>query len=208
MKLNEVEKAQEVSLRLENYVERFQRIPKVGYANKLIGNKKKAAKIFFSVLEIISGHLCSTLVRVFVEMGKKREAVAACEKLTAANPVVVHDAIDGKRPSSIPYPIEVCHRELLSLLSDEDQKQLQNCEFPLSPANIFKLYYMLNEYTLALKYYTNETESPHFIEMKISCLRLAGNELVEIDRGYESDSYFLEFLAMLQTKEGFLDQKR
>ena len=212
MKLNEVGKAQEVALRLENYVERFQRTPEtyltlsiVGYANKLIGNKEKAAEIFVSVLEIIPGHLCSTVVRAFVEMGKKREAVAACEKLTA-NPVAVHDAIHEKRPSITPHLIEACHRELLSLLSDEDRKQLQNCEIPLSPANIFKLYYMLNECTLALKYYTNETHSPDLIEMKISCLRLAGNELVEMDRGDESDSYFLEFLAMLQTKEGFLDK--
>jgi tetratricopeptide (TPR) repeat protein len=213
MKLNEVGKAQEVALRLENYVERFQRIPKtslflsiVGYANILIGNKQKAAEIFVSLLEIIPRHLCSTMVRVFVEMGKKREAVAACEKLTAANPVVAHDAFHGKRPSSIPYLIEACHRELLSLLCDEDQKQLQNCEFPLSSANIFKLYYMLNQYILALEYYTNETQSPDLIEMKISCLRLAGNELVEMDRGNESDLYFTQFLAMLQTKDGFLDR--
>ncbi|CAB3983516.1 ---NA--- [Paramuricea clavata] len=212
MKLNEVGKAQEVALRLENYVERFKRIPEtslflsiVGYANKLIGNKEKAAEIFVSVFEIIPGHLCSTMVLVFVEMGKKREAVAACEKLTA-NPAVVHDTIHEKRPSSIPYLVEACHHELLSLLSYEDQKQLQNCEFPLSPANIFKLYYMLNQYTLALKYYTNETQSPDLIEMKISCLRLAGNELVEMDRGNESHSYFTQFLAMLQTKEGFLDK--
>ena len=212
MKLNEVGKAQEVALRLENYVDIFKRTPEtsvalsiVGYANKLIGNKEKAAEIFASALEIIPGHLCSTMVLVFVEMGKKREAVAAYEKLTA-NPVVVHDAIHGKRPSSIPYLIEACHRELLSLLSDEDEKQLQNCEFPLSPANIFKLYYMLNEYTLALKYYTNEMQSADLIEMKISCLRLAGNELVEMDRGNESHSYFTQFLAMLQTKEGFLDK--
>jgi tetratricopeptide (TPR) repeat protein len=149
--------------------------------------------------------MCNTMFRVFVEMGKKREAVSACEKLTA-NPVVVHDAIHRKPPSSIPYLIEACHRELLSLLSDEDRKQLQNCELPLSPANIFKLYYMLNEYTLALKYYTNETLSPHLIEMKISCLCLAGNELVEMGRGDESDSYFTQFIAMLQTKEGFLDK--
>ena len=213
MKLNEVGKAQEVALRLENYVDIFYRLPEtsvdlsiVGYANKLIGNKQKAAEIFVSGLKIIPGHLCSTMVLVFVEMGKKREAVAACEKLTAANPVVAHDAIDGKRPFSIPYLIEACHRELLSLLSDEDQKQLQNCEFPLSPANIFKLYYMLNQYTLALKYYINETESADLIEMKISCLRLAGNELVEMDRGNESHSYFTQFLAMLQNKEEFLDK--
>ena len=180
MKLNEVGKAQEVVLRLTDYVQRFQlttteyplSLSIVGYANKLIGNKEKAAEIFVSALEIIPGHLCSTMVLVFVEMGKKREAVAACEKLTAANPVVVHDAIDGKRPSRIPYLIEVCHRELLSLLSDEDQKQFQNCEFPLSQANIFKLYYMLNEYTLALKYYTNETESPEMIEMCSTMVRV------------------------------------
>jgi tetratricopeptide (TPR) repeat protein len=212
MKLSEVGKAQEVALRLENYVDIFQRIPEtslflsiVGYANKLIGNKEKAAEIFVSALEIIPGHLCSTMVLVFVEMGKKKEAVAAYEKLTG-NPVVVHDANHGKRPSSIPYLIEACHRELLSLLSDEDEKQLQNCEFPLSPESIFKLYYMLNEYTLALKYYTNEMQSADLIEMKISCLRLAGNELVEMDRGNESHSYFTQFLAMLQTKEGFLDK--
>ncbi|CAB3984614.1 PREDICTED: uncharacterized protein LOC109482825 isoform X2 [Paramuricea clavata] len=149
--------------------------------------------------------MCRTMFRVFVEMGKKREAVAACEKLTA-NPVVVHNAIDRKRPSSIPYLIEACHRELLSLLSDKDRKRLQNCELPLSPANIFKLYYMLNEYSLALKYYTNETHSPDLIEMKMSCLHLAGYELVEMDRGDESMLYFMQFLAMLQTKEGFLDK--
>jgi tetratricopeptide (TPR) repeat protein len=166
---------------------------------------QKSVEVDGELLSTVEHFMYSTMVRVFVGLGKKREAVAACEKLTA-NPVVVHDAFHGKRPSSIPYLIEACHRELLSLLSDEDRKQLQNCEFPLSPANIFKLYYMLNEYTFALKYYTNETQSPDLIEMKISCLRLAGNELVEMDRGDESDSYFTQFLAMLQTKEGFLDK--
>ena len=64
MKLNEVGKAEEVALQLENYVKRFQSTPKysralsiVGYAYKLVGNKEKAAEIFVSVLEIITGHL-------------------------------------------------------------------------------------------------------------------------------------------------------
>jgi tetratricopeptide (TPR) repeat protein len=166
---------------------------------------QKSVEVDGELLSTVEHCMYSTMVRVFVEMGKKREAVAACEKLTA-NPVVVHDAIHAKRPSSIPYLIEACHRELLSLLSDEDQKQLQNCEFPLSPANIFKLYYMLNEYTFALTYYTNETESADLIEMKISCLHLAGSELVEMDRGRKSLSYFKQFFAMLHTKEGFLDK--
>ena len=63
-----------------------------------------------------------------------------------------------------------------------------------------------NEYTLALKYYTNETQSPDLIEMKISCLRFAGNQLMEMDTGNESHLCFVEFLRMLQTKEGFLDK--
>ena len=166
---------------------------------------QKSVEADGELLSTVEHCMYSTMVRVFVGLGKKREAVAACEKLTA-NPVIVHDAIHGKRPSSIPYLLEACHRELLSLLSDEDRKQLQNCELRLSPANIFKLYYMLNEYVLALKYHTNETQSPDLIEMKISCLRLAGNELVEMDRGNESLQYFTQFLAMLQTKEGFLDK--
>ncbi|CAB4016866.1 tetratricopeptide repeat, partial [Paramuricea clavata] len=64
----------------------------------------------------------------------------------------------------------------------------------------------LKEYTFALKYYTNETQSPDLIEMVISCLHLAGNELVEMDRGNESQLYFLAFLRVFQTKEGFLDK--
>jgi tetratricopeptide (TPR) repeat protein len=166
---------------------------------------QKSVEVDGELLSTVEHCMYSTMVRVFVGLGKKREAVAACEKLTA-NPVVVHDAIHGKRPSNIPYLIEACHRELLSLLSDEDQKQLHNCEFPLSPENIFKLYYMLKEYSLALKYYTNETQSPDLVEMRMSCLYLAGNELVEMDRGDESDSYFTQFFAILQTKNGFLDK--
>jgi tetratricopeptide (TPR) repeat protein len=132
---------------------------------------QKSVEVDGELLSTVEHCMYSTMVRVFVGMRKKREAVATCKKL-AANPVVVHDAIYGKRPSSIPYLIEACHRELLSLLSDEDQKQLQNCEFLLSPANIFKLYYMLNEYTLALKYYTNETQSPEMIEMCSTMVRV------------------------------------
>ncbi|CAB3983517.1 ---NA--- [Paramuricea clavata] len=164
---------------------------------------QKSVEVDGELLSTVEHCMYSTMVRVFVGMRKKREAVAASEKLTA-NTVVVHDAIHGKRPSSIPYLIEACHRELLSLLSEEDRKQLRNCELPLSPANIFKLYYMLNEYTLALKYYTNETQSPDLFEMVISCLRLAGNELMEMDRGDESQLHLMKLLRMLQTKEGFL----
>ena len=134
------------------------------------GVPQKSIEVDGELLITVGHCMYNTIVQVLVGMGKRREAVAACEKLTAFS-VVVHESIFGQRPSSIPYLIETCHRELLSLLNDEDQKQLQNCEFPLSPANLFKLYYMVNEYILALKYYPNETESPDLIEMKISCLR-------------------------------------
>jgi hypothetical protein len=74
----------------------------------------------------------------------------------------------------------------LSLASDEERKQLQNCDFPLSRTNLAKLYYILNEYTLALKYFPKDVESPDLVEMKIACLRLAENDLVETNRGNES----------------------
>jgi tetratricopeptide (TPR) repeat protein len=64
MNLNEIEKAQEIALQLENYVARFQSTPTyslalsvVGYAHKVVGNKENAAEIFISVLEIIPEHL-------------------------------------------------------------------------------------------------------------------------------------------------------
>ena len=160
----------------------------------------------------VDGELClsvgdilySTMVRVLVGMGMKKEAVAACENLTENT--VVHELLIGKRPSCMPYIKKGCHRELLSLVSGEDRKELEKCDFPLCSTNLFKLYHMLGESTLALKYCPTETESPDLIEIKISCLCSAGNELVETNRGNESHSFFKLFLGMLQTKEGFLEK--
>ena len=144
-----------------------------------------------------------TMVRVLIGMGKKKEAVAACENL--AGSTLVHELFSGKRRSCMPYIMEACHRELLSLVSDEDRKELEKCGFPLPSTNLFKLYHMLNESILALKYCPKEMESSDLIEIKISCLCSAGNEMVNANRGNESHSYYMPFLAMLQTKEDFLD---
>ena len=166
---------------------------------------QKSVEIDGELLATVGDILYSSMVPVLVAIGKKDEAVAACENLTA-NSVDVHKAMIGQRRPCVPYLIEACHRELLSLASDEERKQLQNCDFPLSRTNLAKLYYILNEYTLALKYFPKDVESPDLVEMKISCLRSAGNDLVETNRRSESHLYFVPFLAMLQTKEGLLDQ--
>ena len=157
------------------------------------------------LLTTIGNVMYCMMVRVFVGLRKKKEAATACENLTAVDRLDVHEAMFGKRSSCKPYLVGACHRQLLSFLSDIDRKQFQNCDLPLSSTNLVKLYYMLNEYALALKYFPSEMESPDLLKMKISCLRLAGNELVNLDRGDESPLYFTPFLEMLQAKEGFLD---
>ena len=167
---------------------------------------KKSVEVDGELVATIGDIMHTTVIRVLVGMGKKSEAVAACEKLLSANPVNVHETIIGKRPFCMPYLIEACQRELLFLLSDEDRKIFQNCDFPLEPPSLAKLYYMLNEYVPALKYIPEEVHSHELMEMKISCFRLAGNNLVKTSREDESRGYFMNFLSMLHIKESFLDK--
>ncbi|XP_028401318.1 uncharacterized protein LOC114524443 [Dendronephthya gigantea] len=165
---------------------------------------QKSVEDHGELLATIGDIMYCTKVRVLVGMGRKREAVAACDTLTAKSALSFRNII-GKRPSCTPYLIEACHRELLTLVIDEERKLFQRCEFPLSENDLAKLYCCLNEYSLALKHCPNEVESPDMIEMKITCFHKVGNELVEMNRGNESYSYFTSFLAMLQRKEAFLD---
>ena len=146
------------------------------------------------------------MVRAYVGIRKRKEGVATCETLADVNSPKVHEPVYGKRRSCKPYLVEDCHRELLSLLSEKDRHQFQDCDFPLSSANLVKLYYMFGEYEMAVKYLPEDVETSEMLEMKISCLRLAGNELVDSNRRNESISLFLQFLEMLQDKEGFLDK--
>lgn len=176
------------------------------FARELYGpGVQKSVQIHGELMVTVGDIMYSTKVRVLVGMEKKREAVAACETL-AANSVFVHETFVGKRPSCYPYLIEACQRELLSLVKEDDRKQLEDCDFPLLAANLAKLYYMLNEYTLAIKYCPEDVKSAELIDMKISCFRLAGNNLVEISKGDESYSNFVSFLLMLQRKEAFLEK--
>ena len=164
---------------------------------------EKSVKINGELFATVGDVLCNLMVRAYVGIEKKKEAVAMCETLTDVNLLDVHEQLYGKRPSCKPYLVKDCHRELFSLLNEEDQNQFENCDFPLSSANLTKLYYMLGEYEMALKYL--DVESSEMLDMKVSCLRLAGNELVDSNRGNESLSFFVQFLAILQDKEGFLD---
>jgi tetratricopeptide (TPR) repeat protein len=61
---------------------------------------------------------------------------------------------------------------------------------------------MLGEYVMALENFPEDVESSD--ELMMSCLRLAGNELVNLNRGNESISLFVQFLSMLHLKERFL----
>ena len=167
---------------------------------------EKSVKVDGELFTTVGDVLYNRLVRAYVGMGNRKEAVAKCEILTDANLLDVHEASFGKRPSCKPYLVEDCHRQLLSLLSEGDQQQFQNCEFPLSSVNLAKLYYMFGEYEVAAKYFPKDVETSEMLEMKISCLRLAGNELVESTRGDESISFFQQFLEELQNKVGFLDK--
>ena len=162
---------------------------------------EKSVRIDGELFTTVGDVLYNLMVRAYVGMGKKKEAVDVCEIFTNVNLLDVHEVKYGKRPSCKPFLVEDCHRELLSLLNEEERNQLQKCDFPLSSVNLMKLYYMLGEYVVALKYFPEDVESSEMLEIKISCLRLAGNELVD-----ESLSYFEQFLAMLQVKEGFLDK--
>ena len=167
---------------------------------------ERSVKIDGELFTTVGDVLYNLLVRAYVGTRKRKEAVATCETLTDVNSPDVHEPVYGKRRSCKPYLVEDCHRELLSLLSEGDQQQFHNCEFPLFSANLVKLYYMLGEYEMAVKYLPKDAESPEMLEMKISCLRLAGNELIDSNRGDESIFFFQQFLEMLGVKEGFLDK--
>ena len=170
------------------------------------GGVEKSVKIDGELLTTVEDILYNLLVRAYVGIRKRKEGVAMCETLTDVNSPKVHEPVYGKRRSCKPYLVEDCHRELLSLLSEKDRHQFQDCDFPLSSANLVKLYYMFGEYEMAVKYLPEDVETSEMLEMKISCLRLAGNEMVDSNRRNESISFFLQFLEMLQDKEGFLDK--
>ena len=167
---------------------------------------EKSVEMDGELLTTVENILYNLLVRAYVGIRKRKEAVATCETLTDVNSPDVHEPVYGKRPSCKPYLVEDCHRELLSLLSEKDRHQFQNYEIPLSSPNVAKLYYMLGQYEMAVKYFPKDVESPEMLEMNISCLRLAGNELIDSNRGGESIFFFHQFFEMLQVKEGFLDK--
>ena len=164
---------------------------------------EKSVKIDGELLTTVGGVLYNILVRAYVGMEKKKEAVATSENLTDVNWLDVHESKFGKRPSCKPYLVENCHHELLSLLNEQARNQFEKCTFPLSSVILVKLYYMLGEYEMAVKYFSKDIESSEMLETKISCLRLAGNES---SRKIESISFYQQFFEMLQDQEGFLDK--
>ena len=154
----------------------------------------------------------STILRVFLLAGMKKEAVETCEKLSKQ----CHDVeIFGDRPSFMPYLLTYCHKELVSFL--EKKHYLQDSDFPLSDEKLAQVYYEIGEYDVALEYCTKvltpvgSTESEHpgtlkkvIVQKKLDCLLISANALVLLGRGENAYSYYISFLELLELQKGIL----
>ncbi|CAB3992255.1 tetratricopeptide repeat [Paramuricea clavata] len=152
----------------------------------------------------------STLLRVFLEMGKKKEAVETCEELSKKG----HDVeFLFKRPSFMPYLLAYCHKMLVSSLEKKDNLHFQDSDFPLSDKNVAQVYYEMGEYEVALEYCEKALSfvgsspsalSQDLVQMKLGCLRLSGNALVLLGKGNYAYSYYISFLELLEAHDGIL----
>ena len=156
----------------------------------------------------------STLVRAFVGMGKKREAVAACEKLSMNGEEI---EIFTKRPPFMQCLLGACHKALLSLVDDQSCLQFQNVVLPMSGSNLAKLYRELGVYEPTLEYCEKfgSSAAPLSSEpagsldstpLTLSSSCLYGNALVELGKVDESHPFFINFLELLQSRDGILDK--
>lgn len=158
----------------------------------------------------------SGLVRAYVGMGTKKEAVAAYEKLSSSGKDLRHTPF-GNRPPLLPYLLSSCQKGLLSLVEDQSYLQFNDSDFPLSEGNLAKVFYELGEYELTLSCcqkartltepsQSKDTEAMDLFQSELSSLRLTGNALVMLGRENESYSYFFSFLKSLQRQEKILDK--
>ena len=154
----------------------------------------------------------STLLCVFLEMGKKKEAVETCEQLSKQG----HD-VDFlfKRPSFMPYLLAYCQKMLVSSLEKKDNLHFQDSDFPLSDKNVAQVYYEMGEYEIALEYWEKALsfvgslpsglpQDMDLVQMKLDCLRLSGNALVLLGKGNYACSYYMSFLELLEAHDGIL----
>jgi tetratricopeptide (TPR) repeat protein len=149
-----------------------------------------------------------TLLRVFLQMGKKKEAVETCEELSKQGRDV---GFLFKRPSFMPYLLAYCHKMLVSSLEKKDNLHFQDSDFPLSDKNVAQVYYEMGEYEVALEYCKKALSSVgsslsalpqdmDLVQMKLDCLRLSGNALVLLGKG----NYYISFLELLEAHDGIL----
>ena len=158
----------------------------------------------------------NTLVRAYVGIGKRKEAVRAYEKLSR-NGKEVRPPFSINKTPCLPYLLTSCQKMLLSLCKEQSDLAFEDFDFPLSTVNVARVYYALGEYELTLESCKganrlNETtqgemdRAPESLQRDLLSLRLAGNALVMLERGNESHSYFIPFLKLLQRQYDILSK--
>lgn len=157
----------------------------------------------------------NTLVRAYVGVGRRKEAVGAYEKLSS-NGKEVRPFTVNKTPC-LPYLLTSCQKMLVSLCEEQSDLTFEDFDFPLSTVNVARIYYALGEYEPALESckksirLTETTKSEKdkacdSLQGDLLSLRLAGNALVMLERGDESYSYFTPFLKLLEHQVEFLSK--
>ena len=152
----------------------------------------------------------SLAVFVYAGLGMTSKAVLACEKLSTQRDLV--RPMSTLQPSLTSYLLAACQRKLSFLVNDQN---VENCDFPLSPINLAKLYYELMEYELVLKCCSeilesvmspsSELEPSDSNYLKLACLRIVGNTIIQLGNHDKCYSYFISFLEVLHSQMRILD---
>ena len=144
---------------------------------------------------------------IYLGFGKTKEAVVACEKLSTQRDLGTSLSFSVQPPLTS-HLLSDCHRKLSVLVNDQT---LQNCDFPLSPVNLAKLYYELKEYELVIKYCSEalhsveQNQSSYKFYVNMVCMRILGNTLIETGKHDQCFSYFFSFLEILHKEREILD---
>ena len=152
----------------------------------------------------------SLAVFIYAELGMTNAAVLACEKLSSQRDLVLNVSVH--QTSFVSYLLADCQRKLSLIVND---KNLQKCDFPLSPINCANLYYELNEYELALNCCleilksvtasSSEKDGSDVSFRTLTCLRMVGNTYIQMGNQDKCYSYFLSFIKVLHSQTQILD---
>ncbi|XP_046862000.1 uncharacterized protein LOC124455394 [Xenia sp. Carnegie-2017] len=154
----------------------------------------------FGELHTNMGNLAySLLVRVYVQLGNKREAVISFDKLSTEG----RDLQTGLGITTVclSYLLEKSEKYLVSLIEEPGKLSFDESDFPLSTENLAKVYYELGEYAFTLNMCVTARKFTFLsTECQLSMARLEGNASVMFA---ESDTRhpYKTFLHLLQQQE-------